>query len=162
MKIGRLIFILISILTTKAYSTEKMAISDHSKKEIVSALVANEKLHASFFRYDAREVESNAKNLLSKISKIKHEDVLLKLNIANKKLLDIKAVNTREANNQAYHLVSLSLISVINTYELGKDYKAYQCPMLKMKWVQNSTKKMKVNNPYAPHMPHCGAMIQRK
>ena len=59
-------------------------------------------------------------------------------------------------NNQNYHLTSMALIHIVNTYDVGNEYNAYSCPMVKKKWLQNSKKMAKVHNPYAPNMPHCG------
>ena len=60
-------------------------------------------------------------------------------------------------NNENYHIVSSALIFVINKYDLGSEYNAYSCPMVKKKWIQNSKKMTKVHNPYAAGMPHCGS-----
>jgi hypothetical protein len=79
---------------------------------------------------------------------------LLKFSI--EKLGELKSDTERETNNQNYHLVSMALIHLVNTYDLGDAYNAYSCPMVKKKWVQNSKKMARVHNPYAPGMPHCG------
>jgi hypothetical protein len=69
----------------------------------------------------------------------------------------MNAKTSREENNQNYHLVSMALIYIVNTYDVGPKYNAYSCPMVKKKWLQNSKKLAKIHNPYAPHMPHCGS-----
>ena len=53
--------------------------------------------------------------------------------------------------------LDITAADVVNTYDVGKKYNAYSCPMVKKKWVQNSKKMAKVHNPYAPNMPHCGS-----
>jgi hypothetical protein len=42
---------------------------------------------------------------------------------------------------------------------VGEGYNEYTCPMVKKKWVQNSKKRARVHNPYAPEMPHCGGQV---
>ena len=162
MKIKKIIIIMSMLVSANIVATEKMAIKENYKKEVLEALSVNEDLHASFFKYKASEVELNAKKLNEKISKITHKDISKLLKFANTKLLTIKADSKRAANNEAYHIVSMAMINVINTYNLGDKYKAYVCPMVKKKWLQNTTKADKVNNPYAPYMPHCGSQIKQK
>ncbi len=127
------------------------------KKSVVSALEANEALHSSFFKYDAKAVEANAMKLKNAIDAIENKEVAKLLNFSKGKLSEIKASNDRETNNKNYHLVSMALIHIVNKYDVGSKYNAYSCPMVKKKWVQNSTKMAKVHNPYAPNMPHCGS-----
>ena len=162
MKVRKIILIMSLFISANVFATKKMAIKESHKKEVLDALSANEMLHASFFKYKGNEVESNAKKLNEKISKITHKDISKLLTFANTKLLTITADNKRAVNNESYHIVSMVLINVINTYNLGEKYKAYLCPMVKKKWVQNTSKGDKVNNPYAPYMPHCGSKIQTK
>ena len=53
-------------------------------------------------------------------------------------------------------MVSSALAHVLSKYDLGSDYNVYYCPMVRKKWIQNSTKHAGVKNPYAPEMPNCG------
>jgi len=136
---------------------ERVKLSDSEQKEVISALEANEALHASFFTYDAKKVESNAVKLSEAIKKISNSEVKKLLEFSLTKIADIKAGNDRDKNNQNYHLASMALIHIVNKYDVGDKYNAYSCPMVKKKWIQNSKKMAKVHNPYAPEMPHCGS-----
>lgn len=143
-------------LNVQAMSKEKKKISDKEKSEVLTALQANEALHASFFEYKGAEVEKNAKALSNALSKISNKEIKKLLTFSKTKLSEIKKDADREANNKAYNTVSMALIHVMNSYDLGGKYKSYTCPMVQKKWVQNTDKMVKVHNPYAPEMPHCG------
>ena len=142
---------------SKMKKGDRKSLSEAAKKSIVLALEANEALHSSFFKYDAKAVESNAMKLKKAIDAIEDKEVAKLLDFSKGKLNEIKASNDREANNKNYHLVSMALIHIVNKYDVGSKYNAYSCPMVKKKWVQNSSKMAKVHNPYAPNMPHCGS-----
>ena len=146
---------LISGMST--YAKERKKLDDKTKEAVLSVLKVNEELHASFFKYDGKKVEKNAKKLKSEIDKIKDKEILKLLSFSQKSLAEIKASKDRKQNNKTYNLVSMALIHVMNTYDLGSKYNAYSCPMVKKKWVQNSKKMARVHNPYAPEMPHCGS-----
>ena len=135
----------------------RKSLSEGTKKSVVNALEANEELHNSFFKYDGKKVEAAAKKLKKAIDGIEDSEVSKLLKFSKTKLDQIKASSSRDDNNQNYHLVSMALIHVVNTYDVGAKYNAYSCPMVKKKWVQNSKKMAKVHNPYAPNMPHCGS-----
>ena len=142
---------------SKMKKGDRKKLSEAAKRSIVLALEANEALHSSFFKYDAKAVESNAMELRKAIDAIEDKEVAKLLNFSKGKLKEIKASNQREENNKNYHLVSMALIHIVNKYDVGSKYNAYSCPMVKKKWVQNSSKMAKVHNPYAPNMPHCGS-----
>lgn len=140
----------------KEKSKEK--VSEQTKKNLRAVLKANENLHNAFFNYEGEKVEKAAKNLKAAMEEVKDPKIAKLLVFSKKKLGEIEASAKREANNQNYHLVSMALIHLVNTYDLGEEYKAYSCPMVQKKWIQNTAKKEKVHNPYAPSMPHCGGM----
>lgn len=142
---------------SKMKKGDRKSLSEAAKKSVISALEANEALHSSFFKYDAKAVESNAMKLKKAIDAIEDKEVAKLLNFSKTKLSEIKASNDRETNNKNYHLVSMALIHIVNKYDVGSKYNAYSCPMVKKKWVQSSSKMAKVHNPYAPNMPHCGS-----
>lgn len=148
------------ILNTQASDKKdekkRLSLSDKVKKEVVNILHSNEKLHNSFFNYDGAKVESAAKEVLTAISHLSDDKIAKLLEFSKTKLGDIRADKSREVNNQHYHLVSMAFIYIVNKYDVGKQYNAYSCPMVKKKWVQNSQIMAKVHNPYAPEMPHCG------
>ena len=135
----------------------RKSLTEATKKSVALALEVNESLHGSFFKYDAIAVESNALKLKNAIEVIEDKDIAKLLNFSKGKLSEIKASNDREMNNRYYHLVSMALIHIVNKYDVGAKYSAYSCPMVKKKWLQNSSKVTKVHNPYAPNMPHCGS-----
>jgi len=136
----------------------KIALDAKGKKEVTFALKQYEGLHAAFFNYAAASVEENAKKLNQALAKISNPEVAKLLTFSRTKLGEIKQGNSREDNDQAYHLVSMALIHVMQKYDVGGDYQAYYCPMVKKKWIQNVALAKEVENPYAPNMPHCGSM----
>lgn len=161
------IFLLLSLLSFNAFASgnmdtktekkERVALTAETKGEIVSLLEENEKLHGAFFDYNGVEVEKNAKSMISKIEGISDQKISKLLGFSKGKLSEIKASNSKDKNNEHYNLISMALIYIVNKYDVGKKYNAYSCPMVKKKWVQNSSKMAKVHNPYAPEMPHCGS-----
>lgn len=150
-------YLLIALISLNLFAVERLPLDEKTKLEIVQVLEKNEALHASFFKYDGADVEKASTDLKMAIDKISHEKLKKLLTFSQTKLGEIKASNTRDVNNQNYHLVSMALIHIINKYDVGEKYNAYSCPMVKKKWVQNSTKQDKVHNPYAANMPHCGS-----
>ncbi|SMF40987.1 Protein of unknown function [Pseudobacteriovorax antillogorgiicola] len=142
---------------TSAKNADRINLDPETKKYLLAALEINENLHTSFFDYNAGKVEKYAGELSLSLSQIKDPKISRKLQYSLQKLNDIKAQNDRKINNMSYHSVSMTLIHLIHTYNLGNTYKGYTCPMVKMKWVQNSKKMSKVHNPYAPEMKHCGS-----
>ncbi|MBK24587.1 MAG: hypothetical protein CME70_11385 [Halobacteriovorax sp.] len=137
--------------------SKRKQLTEGAKKSVINVLQANEELHNSFFKYDGKKVEEAAQKLKSAIDRINDSELTKLLKFSKTKLADIKASSSRDDNNQNYHLVSMALIHIVNTYDVGSKYNAYSCPMVKKKWVQNSKKMAKVHNPYAPNMPHCGS-----
>ncbi len=132
-------------------------LDDKTKKELLTAFEINEALHASFFKYDAFMVETNAKRLADAFAKVSNKEIAGFLSFPKTKLGQITAKTDRKVNNQNYHLVSMALIGILKRYDLGSTYNAYSCSMVQKQWVQNSTKMNRVHNPYAPYMPHCGS-----
>ncbi|MFT6632233.1 MAG: hypothetical protein ACJAS4_002196 [Bacteriovoracaceae bacterium] len=142
---------------SKMKKSNRKSLTEATRKSVISVLEANEALHNSFFKYDGKSVEENAKKLKVAIDAIEDKEVAKLLNFSKGKLTEIKASNDRKTNNKNYHLVSMALIHIVNKYDVGSKYNAYSCPMVKKKWLQNSSKIAKVHNPYAPNMPHCGS-----
>lgn len=140
--------------TTKTSS--RKSLSESSKKEIIAVLEANEALHTSFFKYEASKVAKSAKELNGKISLIKDMELSKLLKYSQTMLAKMVSKSTRDENNQNYHMVSMALIHIVNTYDIGDKYNSYSCPMVKKKWLQSAKNSSEVNNPYAPNMPHCG------
>lgn len=138
-------------------ASKRKKLSDDTRKSLIEVLKVNEQLHQSFFKYDKNLVEQNARKLKDVIGKIKNEEVSKLLSFSRKQLGEIKSSHDRGINNNHYNLVSMALIHIVNTYDLGSKYNSYSCPMVKKKWIQNSAKMAKVHNPYAPQMPHCGS-----
>lgn len=134
----------------------RVDLEEKYKNQVINVLKKNEELHSSFFDYNASRVESKANELKQEISQITHPEISKLLAFSSKKLNEINASNSRSENNRSYHLVSMALIYLINKYNLGNQYNTFSCPMLKMKWIQNTKKISKIHNPYAPKMPHCG------
>lgn len=148
-------------LVNTAFAKERKKLDEKSKSEVISVLKSNEVLHMSFFKYDAKRVEINAKKLSEAISKISNQEISKLLKFAHTKTKEIQASSSQDDNNQTYHIVSMALIYLVNTYDLGSEYNAYSCPMVKKKWLQNSKKMSKVHNPYSAMMPHCGSQVTK-
>ncbi len=135
----------------------RQKLSESTKGSILKVLESNEKLQSSFFKYDTQKIEDNAKELQASIEKIDDQKIKKLLKFSVTKLSLMTKNSSRKDNNQNYHLVSMALIHLINTYEVGGDYNAFSCPMVKKKWIQNTSKNKTVNNPYAPKMAMCGS-----
>ncbi|MEX0799382.1 MAG: hypothetical protein WD025_08050 [Bacteriovoracaceae bacterium] len=153
--------LLIGVLTCSSVfgaKEKKKELDEKTKKTLSAVFEQNEKLHDAFFNYDAKKVEEEAEKLEEEIEKIKAPEISKLLKFSKEKLDEIEDDKDRKENNQNYHLVSMALIHVMNTYDVGDKYAAFQCPMVKKKWIQNKEKQKQVMNPYAPEMPHCGAM----
>ncbi|WP_417335738.1 hypothetical protein [Halobacteriovorax marinus] len=151
--------ILIFSLLTINLSFAKESIEEGAKNSMLKVLESNEALHASFFKYNPKEVEQNAKKTLDALNAIKNPEFKKLLAKAGEKLKLITATADREANNVNYHQASMAFIYIINKYDLGEKYAGYRCPMVKKKWVQNTKKMGRVHNPYDPSMPHCGGKM---
>lgn len=150
------LFTLFTLISFCFNSYARTELKGEDKKAVINILEINESLHKNFFDYKASLVEEDAKRLSQAISIIKNTKITDLLKDGQMELAKIKKGNEREANNIAYHKVSLSLIKLLEEYNPGKRYNAYSCPMVKKRWVQNSEAKLRVHNPYAPEMPHCG------
>ena len=139
-------------------SKKRKLLGETDKIQVLAVFEANEKLHNSFYKYDAKKVEVEAKNVAKAIEAIKNTEVKRLLSFSKGKLEEISASVDRKKNNENYHLFSMAVIHILKSYDLGKKYNGYGCPMVKKKWVQNTKKGIKVYNPYDPSMPHCGGM----
>ncbi len=137
--------------------SKRKELTKKNKMEFIAVLEANEKLHQSFFNYDGKKVESAAKSLKKSLDSLTDKKMAKIFSFSKTKLDMIKATADRKENNQNYYLVSLVLIQLLDTYDVGKEYNAYSCDMAKKKWIQNSKKMSKVHNPYVAGMPHCGS-----
>ncbi|PIK13635.1 hypothetical protein [Halobacteriovorax sp. JY17] len=156
----RKLILLFSLLFLNNIAFSKDSLDEKSKEEVLNVLEVNEALHASFFKYNAKDVQANAEKTAAAIAKVSNKEVKKLLENASKKLSEIKEGADRESNNKNYHQASMAMIYVINKYDLGDKYSGYRCPMVKKKWVQNSQKMGRVHNPYAPEMPHCGGRMK--
>ena len=149
-------FILALFMLISLVLQAREALNNKIKDELISVFKHNESLHQAFFNYNGKEVEQASRDLKKAVDGISKEEISKLLKFSSQKLSEINASKSRKENNQNYHLVSMALIHLINKYDLGSEYNAYSCPMVKKKWVQNSQKMVKVHNPYHSGMPHCG------
>lgn len=150
------ILALLIVLVMNASVFARTPLKGADLKSVLRVLEINESLHKNFFEYKPTLVEEDAQRLEKAIVEVKNQKIKELLKEGLPELKKIKSKNNREANNMAYHKVSLGLIKLLEKYDPGKRYNAYSCPMVKKKWVQNSEEKLRVHNPYAPEMPHCG------
>lgn len=143
---------------TKLPHSKRTKLSQTDTAELLQVFKRNEALHAAFYTYDAKKVALAARQMAEAMASVRNKELSQKMAFSTKTLLGMSEPGkTREQLDQSYHLVSMALIHFLKNYDIGKDYDAYSCPMVKKKWVQNSTKVAKVNNPYAPDMPMCGS-----
>jgi hypothetical protein len=149
------ITILSMFVSTSLYAN-RIELDKKVKGEIITVLEKNEAVHAAFFKYDGKKIEVAAKAMSAELGKISDKSIHAMLKFANQKLLAIKSTNSKKVNNTNYHIVSSAVIFLMNKYDLGKKYNAYSCPMVKKKWIQNSSKIDEVSNPYDDNMPNCG------
>lgn len=145
--------------TMETETSQRKSLNQTTKDQVLKLLKSNESLMMSFFEYDAKKIEKAAGDFKGKLDSIKDKVVMPEIEAAQKNLAKIAAKNKKEDNYEAYHEVSKALVKLIETYDLGSTYNVYYCPMVKKKWVQNSVKRRKVHNPYAPEMPHCGGQL---
>lgn len=131
-------------------------ISKESKREVREVLEMNEKLHLAFFNQDSEGVHKYSEKMASRIEKMEDQSLKSLLEFSMKQLRTLPNLVDIKEKHQVYHRVSLALIHIINSYDLGEGYNVYSCPMVRKKWVQNSTELARVHNPYAPEMKHCG------
>ncbi len=94
---------------SKMNSSKRAMLDKKDQKEVLQVLEANEALHASFFKYNAKEVEKQAKDLSVKIGKIQNKEIAKLLSFSALKLKEIKSTSNRDDNNKNYHLVSLTV-----------------------------------------------------
>lgn len=149
------LFLVLLLLSSSAFAN-RIELDKKVTSELVSVLKSNEAVHAAFFKYDGAKIEAKAKLMSLEIDKISDKNIHEMLKFAKQKLAGLKKSNTKKDNNLNYHIVSSALIFLLNKYDLGKEYNSYSCPMVKKKWIQNSTKIDEVSNPYADYMPNCG------
>jgi len=144
----------------KNQTVSRQTLSETEKKELLNILKANESLHNSFYKRNYKNAEQAAKNVINAIDKVSNPQIQNKLKFTREKLAQISSSKSKKENNQNYHLISMALMHLINTYDLGSTYNGYYCPMEKKKWIQNSKKHMMVQNPFASDtMPACGTMV---
>jgi hypothetical protein len=139
-----------------SFAKTRSKLNSKIQSEVVNVLEANEALHASFFTYSSKDVQKNAELVIKAINKVSKSTISKKMTFAKTKLKEIKSKNMRKINNESYAIASAAFVHIVNTYDVGPKYNSYSCPMVNKKWVQNSKKKLRTHNPYAPEMPHCG------
>lgn len=139
----------------------RKTLSEKEKNEVRALLEANDALHSAFFTFDPQSIETKAAQVVTAIQELSNAEVKQKMMYSLEKLKGFRAGVKREELNQSYHEVSMALIHLITTYDVGEGFNAYSCPMVKKKWLQNTAKKKKIQNPYAPEMPACGSKDTR-
>ncbi len=151
-----IIITLISFIITSAIAIDRVKLDSKVQKSVINVLAKNEALQPSFFTYNAKDIQKNAGLVIAAINKIPKSAVSKKLAFAKTKLTELNAKKTTKENNESYSIASTAFVHIVNTYDVGPEYNSYSCPMVNKKWIQNSKKKLRTHNPYAPEMPHCG------
>ena len=152
----KFLIITLCLIVSPIFAKDRIKLDSKLQKEVIKVLEQNEALHASFFTYDTKAVQKNAELVIKAIDKVSKSAVSKKMAFTKTKLSEITAKKSRKANNESYGIISAGLVHIVNTYDVGPKYNSYSCPMVNKKWVQNSKKKLRTHNPYAPEMPHCG------
>ena len=129
------------------------------KKSFITSLELNESLHMNFFNYDGAKIVSSASHVIKALEKVKFKKMEVNLKKALTYLKKVEKDANKETNYMNYSLANIYLIRIINKFDLGNKYRAYYCPMVRKKWIQNYDKLKKVHNPYHPEMPHCGGLL---
>ncbi len=150
---------LILITSLNNFAQKRKPLDSKTKTQVIKALDLNDELHMAFFEYDAKVVMKQAVALKKALTKLKGKELEKLFAPAIKELGQISSESKRAENNEHYAKASLSLVYLVNHYDVGPGYNAYMCPMVKKKWVQNSKKRDRTHNPYAPEMPHCGGRV---
>ncbi len=148
--------ILITICLASLSVWARTELKPEVQAQVQEVLKAADKLHASFFEYDAKKVESEAKTVIAKIDQLKDPELTKLLKVTKEKLALLGPAQNEEANKENFYIVSLGLGNIINKYDVGGKWNVYSCPMVKKKWIQDSSKVDDVQNPYAASMPNCG------
>lgn len=157
-------FLFVVLCMSSVIAKEKTKLPDTVKSSVLVLLEKNDVLHDKFFTYNANDVASEVKNVLNLIAKdqkVFSSSQALDLEIQKVKnlLLKLAPSQTEDENKKNFSLANALLVNVINSYDLGEKYKAYYCPMVRKKWIQDVSKKAKVQNPYDASMPECGGRL---
>lgn len=116
-----------------------------------------EKLHQAFFDSDLQKVHVAASDLLKDLSAIKDPKMIKMLTYSMKKLKALAKIRSLEEGKNDLNTISQGILVVLEKQAPHKYYSRYYCPMEKKYWIQNTSKKKEVMNPYVPKMmPHCG------
>jgi ribonucleotide reductase beta subunit family protein with ferritin-like domain len=129
------------------------------KTQLMKVFEQNEKLHAAMFKYNKEKLVQETTLFKKLLREIKASDLSKQLTPALSSADELISSQDKAKDNESYHRLSLVLVKIIESYNLGSTYNIFYCPMVKKRWVQNSQKMKKVHNPYAPEMPHCGGQI---
>lgn len=129
-------------------------------KELKAILASNDILHDKFFEYNSSEVEKQKNEVSQLIAKFKgNKEIVELLSKAKIPLENISQTKTELENKSQFSIYNSILIQMLNKYDIDDKYKAYYCPMVKKKWLQNVEKKADVHNPYDASMPGCGGRL---
>lgn len=144
---------LLGLFTTSLWAGDRIKLEGAAQKELQTLLTANDKLHQSFFHYDAKKATANAKKVAKLITQLKNSKIRKLLSFSVKKLEMISATHTKKENNKLMNTYWMALSHVIKMYDVGEGYNEFYCPMVKKFWVEKSKD---VHNPYSAMMPSCG------
>ena len=142
-----------------AVEDKRKEVSERLKESVLSILEENERLHSSMFEYKKAALKESVEAFKKKAMGIKDKKIEELLKPALRASSELMTNKTKAEDNESYHRLSLSLVKIVESFQIGSTYNIYYCPMVKKRWVQNSKKMRKVHNPYAPEMPHCGGQI---
>jgi signal recognition particle GTPase len=142
-------------------SLKRQKLSKEDKQDILKVFKANELLHAGFFKYKRSKIMSKVAPVQLALKEVRSKNMKKMFSKSSRWLNEISTKLKKKQNYKKYNMFSEELIKLLIKYDIGSGYDIYACPMVNMRWVQNSKVDPKVNNPYASYMPHCGSRESR-
>lgn len=155
-KMNKILLLLFFMFSVAA----KEKIAPKIAAQLKEILASNDVLHDKFYQYNAVEIEAQKDDVAKLIAKFNgHEQILDLLKKSSVPLSKISKSSTEAENKKQFSIFNSVIVRIISDYEVDDKYKAYYCPMVRKKWVQDTAKKAGVNNPYDASMPDCGGRL---
>lgn len=152
----KFLIILLSLVCISNVAADRRKLPSKTKEQMLEVLKKHEGLHMAFFNYDQAKIKEQASILSAQVRKVGVSQVKKYLTKMYKELDDLQAATNKKDSYKLYDSISQKFVKIVSIFNTGKDYNIYSCPMVKKKWIQNTTKLRRVHNPFAPEMPHCG------
>lgn len=138
---------------THKMSVARKSLSSTDKDWMATVLKKNDELFNAFLKKDNALIEKKAQELHFVIQK---NSSFKNISTEGAKLVAIKATRSREDNLDSYEAFLKPLINAVQSYDVGKNYNIFSCPMVKKSWIQDTDTNKNVRNVYAMEMLECG------